>query len=89
MRPAHELSIFSFDRTTRGEELAIDFLSCLGKINNDKEILIPSGFIADYIAFGWIEMREGHLHPTLAGKSMADRMFKEHRPATRSPRVAG
>ncbi len=76
MRPAHDLSIARFSHCTRGEELAKDFLSCLGKINNDKEILIPSGFIADYIAFGWIEMREGHLHPTSAGESMADRMSK-------------
>jgi hypothetical protein len=79
MRPAHDLSIARFSHSTRGEELAKDFLSCLGKINNDKEILIPSGFIADYIAFGWIEMREGHLHPTRAGESMADRMSKAYR----------
>jgi hypothetical protein len=89
MRPALDPSISKFNRTTRGDDLAQDFLSCLGKINNDKEILIPSGFIADYIAFGWIEMREGHLHPTRAGESMADRMSKEHRRPTRSPGVTG
>jgi hypothetical protein len=89
MRPALDLSISKFNRSTRGDDLAQDFLSCLGKINNDKEILIPSGFIADYIAFGWIEMREGYLHPTRAGESMADRMSKERRRTTQSTGAAG
>jgi hypothetical protein len=74
-----DFTIAGFSHLSRGEELAKDFLSCLGKIDNDREVLIPSGFIADYIALGWIEMKEGHLRATLAGRSMADKLVREGR----------
>lgn len=83
MPASPDFTIASFTHVSRGEVLAKDFLRCLGKIDDDREVLIPSGFIADYIAFGWIEMKEGHLRATLAGRSMADKMRKEGHRAQR------
>lgn len=48
-----------------------DFLSCLGKLEHDPGILIPSSFISDYIELGWMELVNGLLKPTEIGEAVA------------------
>jgi len=63
---------------SRGEELERDFLAYLNMISQNKARLLPPGFLADYLAFGWIEMRNGVPCPTDAGKQAALHMRKPH-----------
>lgn len=63
---------------SRGEELERDFLAYLNMISQNKARLLPPGFLADYQAFGWIEMRNGVPCPTDAGKQAALHMRKPH-----------
>jgi hypothetical protein len=64
--------------TSRGEELERDFLAYLNMISQNKARLLPPGFLADYQAFGWIEMRNGVPCPTDAGIQAARHMSKPH-----------
>jgi hypothetical protein len=74
MPTAIPLSDAGFSHQTRGEALSKDFLHCIRRLDQDQELLIPSGFIADYISLGWIEMREGMLRLTESGRRAARRM---------------
>jgi len=56
-----------FSHFNREESLLDDFEKCVKKIEQDQHILIPSGFICDYLALGWLELRDGLYHLTSAG----------------------
>lgn len=58
-----------YSHFNREESLLDDFEKCVKKIEEDQQILIPSGFICDYLALGWLELREGLYHLTHAGSS--------------------
>lgn len=64
-----------YSHFNREESLLDDFEKCLKKIEEDQQILIPSGFICDYLALGWLELRDGLYHLTSAG-SLAIRRRK-------------
>lgn len=64
-----------YSHFNREESLLDDFEKCVKKIEQDQQILIPSGFICDYLAFGWLELRDGLYHLTHAG-SLAMRRRK-------------
>lgn len=64
--------------TSRAEELERDFLAYLAMISQNKARLLPPGFLADYQAFGWIEMRNGVPCPTDAGMQAARHMSRPH-----------
>ncbi len=59
-----------FSHFTREESLLDDFERCIKKIEQDQQILIPSGFICDYLALGWLELRDGLYHLTSTGTSV-------------------
>lgn len=59
-----------FSHLKREESLLDDFEKCLKKIEHDQQILIPSGFICDYLALGWLELRDGLYHLTSTGSSV-------------------
>lgn len=59
-----------FSHLKREESLLEDFEKCLKKIEQDQQILIPSGFICDYLALGWLELRDGLYHLTSTGTSV-------------------
>ena len=58
-----------YSHFNREESLLDDFEKCVKKIEEDQQILIPSGFICDYLALGWLELRDGLYHLTQAGSS--------------------
>lgn len=58
-----------FSHLTRGESLLDDFERCVKRIEQDQQVLIPSGFICDYLALGWLELRDGLYHLTSTGTS--------------------
>jgi hypothetical protein len=58
-----------YSHFNREESLLDDFEQCVKKIEQDQQILIPSGFICDYLALGWLELRDGLYHLTHAGSS--------------------
>ena len=58
-----------FSHGNREEALLDDFEKCVKKIEQDQQILIPSGFVCDYLALGWLELRDGLYHLTSAGAS--------------------
>lgn len=62
-----------FSHLNREESLLDDFERCLKRIEQDQQILIPSGFICDYLALGWLELRDGLYHLTSRGSSVVRR----------------
>lgn len=68
-QPVHP-SRKGFSHLNREESLLDDFERCLRKIEQDQQILIPSGFISDYLALGWLELRDGLYHLTSRGSSV-------------------
>lgn len=58
-----------FSHCNRQESLLEDFGRCIKRIEQDQQILIPSGFICDYLALGWLELKDGVYHLTSAGDS--------------------
>jgi hypothetical protein len=48
-----------FSHFNREESLLEDFDRCIKRIEQDQQILIPSGFICDYLALGWLELKDG------------------------------
>lgn len=68
LTPIHPQRLRIFDAC---QSIDQDFLSCLGKLERDPGILIPSTFISDYIEIGWIELVNGLLQPTEIGQAVA------------------
>lgn len=61
---------------SRMESLRHGFLECLEMIEQHQEMSLPSGFIADYQALGWIEIKDGVLQITDTGMSIVRFMKK-------------
>ena len=56
-----------FSHFNREETLRDDFDRCIRRIEQDQQILIPSGFICDYLALGWLELKDGLYQLTSTG----------------------
>lgn len=60
-------SLRGFSHFNREEALLDDFDRCIKRIEQDQQILIPSGFISDYLALGWLELKDGLYQLTSTG----------------------
>ena len=66
IQPSHK----GFSHCNRQESLLEDFGRCIKRIEQDQQILIPSGFICDYLALGWLELKDGLYQLTSTGTTV-------------------
>ncbi len=78
LTPLYLPSLTGYSHRTRGEALEKGFLDCLDMIELHQELHIPSGYMCDYQALGWIALSEGVPQITHAGMAMV-RSIKRRR----------
>lgn len=58
----------------RREQLRQQLLATVDSLHRRRADLVPEGFIADYVALGWLEWNGGALRTTLTGTNVCNQL---------------